>query len=90
MSWHFAQITRKPGRVTLTLPDVPSIRVDAETLEQAMEMGQRALCDHMEACSALGRPMPKPLTLAEITDRDPQSIYGLLSASAVPSAAHSV
>ena len=83
MSWHLAHIIRQPGQVTLTLPDVPSIRVEAATLEQAMEMGQRALCDHLDARRALGQPMRKPLTLEEIADHDPQSVYGLLEAPVI-------
>lgn len=49
MPWHLARISRQPGRVTVTLPDAPSIRLDAGTLEQAMEMGQQALDAHLDA-----------------------------------------
>lgn len=85
MSWHLAVISRRPDLVTLTLPDIPSIRIEAATLEQAMEMGQRALSNHLDARRSLGRPVQKPLTLEDIAEHDPQLSYGLLATSSVTS-----
>ncbi len=71
--------------MTVTLPDAPSIRLDAGTLEQAMEMGQQALDAHLDACRTLGLPITAPLTIEDLP-RDLNAVWGLLETATVTSA----
>ncbi len=78
LSWRLARIIKTKDGVILTVPDVPSIRVETATLEQAMEIAQRELDAYTDACRAHGRTMPRVSTIKELHNENLDAVYGLL------------
>ena len=78
MAWYVARIENQDGRYAISFPDVPTLRVVQDTLEDALDLAAWTLACELDAWRAKGISPHAPTPLSEMNTADSTASYGLV------------